>query len=161
MNRGPWPEKAMEIAMPYANARGFVILCKRYHGCVCDFIIAEPGQTTIGKATRTKRLFDTTAGMAAQFPSAIAHLSRVPPDPGRSCEIWACDYYGNIRFFRSAGTGFVEINQHGAVIDPLVVPGYSGEVRSPGITGGEPGRHPPGGGDINGGAGERLSTVSG
>jgi hypothetical protein len=132
--------------MTYAEARGFVILCRKYHGYVCDFVIAEPGRTTIGKAVRTKRLFDTTAGMAAQFPAAIAHLSRVPPDPGRSCEVWACDYYGNIRFFRLAGTGLVEINQHGIVIDPLVVPGYTGEVRSPTATGGEPTHRPAGGG---------------
>lgn len=154
MNRGPLPEKAIGIALPYANARGFVIQCKRYHGCVCDFVIAEPGRTTIGKAARTKRLFDTTGGMAAQFPAAIAHLSRVPPDPGRSCEIWACDYYGNIRFFRLAGIGLVEINQHGEVIDPLAVPGCSGEVRVPGTTEGECGHDPAGGGGSDDGGGD-------
>jgi len=133
MNRGPLPEKAIAIAMPCALARGFVIRCRRYHGCVCDFVIAEPGRTTIVKIVRSKRLFDTTDGMAAQFRAGIANLSRVPPDPGRSCEIWACDYYGNVRFFRLAGTALVEISQSGAVLDPSAVHKGTGTKGSPAV----------------------------
>jgi hypothetical protein len=114
MSRGPVPQKAIEIALPIARARGFVMLCQRYHGSVADVIIAEfSGRTTIVCICRTKRLNELVAGMAAQFRTAIAGLSRVPPSPGRSCEIWAVDYYGNIRFFRLAGTDLVEIGRDG------------------------------------------------
>jgi len=114
---GPLPYKAIDIAMPVALARGFVILCRHYYGFVCDLVIAEPGQTTIVRICRTKRLYDTVAGMAVQFPAGIAGLARVPKDPGRSLEIWAVDYYGNLRFFRVVSTGLVEIDRHGSLID--------------------------------------------
>jgi hypothetical protein len=131
MNRGPLPQKGIDIAMPVALARGFVILCRHYHGYVCDFIIAEPGRTTIVRVFRTKRLYDTVAGMASQFRTGIASLSRVPPDPGRSLEIWACDYYGNLRFFRLRRTGLVEIRQDGTLFDPAAIASGAGEESSP------------------------------
>ena len=87
MNRGPLPQKGIDIAMPVALARGFVILCRHYYGYVCDLIIAEPGRTTIVRVFRTKRLYDTVAGMAGQFRTGIAGLSRVPRDPSHSQEI--------------------------------------------------------------------------
>jgi len=118
MNRGPLPHKAIEIAMPVALARGFVILCRHYYGYVCDMIIAERGRTSIVRIIRTRRLYDTVAGMAGQFRAGIAGLCRVLSDPGRSLEIWASDYYGNLRFFRVAGTGLQEIDQHGTLLDP-------------------------------------------
>jgi hypothetical protein len=115
MSRGPVPQKEIEIALPIARARGFVILCRWYHGSVADFIIAEfAGRTTIVCICRTKRLNELVAGMAAQFGTAIAGLSRVPPSFGRSCKIWAVDYYGNIRFFRLVGTDLVEIGRDGS-----------------------------------------------
>jgi hypothetical protein len=126
MSRGPLPHKGIDIAMPVARARGFVILCRHYYGYVCDFIIAEPGRTSIVRVVRTKRLFDTVDGMARQFGTGIAGLSRVPPDPGRSLEIWACDYYGNLRFFRLLGTGLVEIRQDGTVFDPVAAGSSTG-----------------------------------
>jgi hypothetical protein len=121
MNRGPLPQKGIDIAMPVALARGFIILCRHYYGYVCDLVIAEPGRTTIVRVFRTKRLYDTVAGMTGQFRTGIAGLSRVPPDPGRSLEIWACDYYGNLRFFRLRGTDLVEIRQDGTPFDQVAV----------------------------------------
>src|SRR5512137_2125286 len=131
MNRGPLPQKGIEIAMPVALARGFVILCRHYYGYVCDLVIAEPGRTTIVRVFRTKRLYDTVAGMAGQFRTGIAGLSRVPPDPGRSLEIWACDYYGNLRFFRLRGTDLVEIRQDGIPFDQAAVASGGGEELAP------------------------------
>lgn len=118
MTRGPLPHKGIGIAMPVALARGFVILCRHYYGFVCDLVIAEAGRTAIVRIFRTKRLHDTVAGMAGQFRNGIAGLARVLPDPGRSLEIWACDYYGNLRFFRVVGQGLREIDCHGTLFDP-------------------------------------------
>jgi hypothetical protein len=131
MNRGPLPQKGIDIAMPVALARGFVIFCRHYYGYVCDFIIAEPGRTTIVRMFRTKRLYDTVPGMAGQFRTGIAGLSRVLPDICRSLEIWACDYYGNLRFFRLRGTGLVEIRQNGTLLDPAAAVSDSDEESSP------------------------------
>lgn len=117
MSPGPLPLKGIGIAMPVALARGFVILCRHYYGFVCDLVIAEPGRTTIVRIFRTKRLYDTVAGIAGQFRAGIDGFGRVPPDPGRSLEIWAVDYYANLRFFRLEGTGLVEIDRHGSLFD--------------------------------------------
>jgi hypothetical protein len=117
MSRGPVPQKAIGIALPIARARGFVIFCRQYRGSVADLIIADfSGRTTIIRICRTKQLNEPVAGMAVQFRSAIAGLNRIPPSPGRSCEIWAVDYYGNIRFFRLAGTGLAEIGRDGNIL---------------------------------------------
>ena len=125
MSRGPLPQKGIDIAMPVALARGFVILCRHYYGYVCDLIIAETGRTAIVRVFRTKRLYDTVAGMAVQFRTGIDGLSRVAPDLCRSLEIWACDYYGNLRFFRLRGMDLVEIRRDGMLLDPAVATGGS------------------------------------
>lgn len=137
MTKGPVPQKAIDIALPVAMARGFVIPCRRVNGSIADFVIAGPGWTAVVSICRTKRLNELVAEMAMQFPLAIGGLGRVPPAPGRSCEIWACDYYGNIRFFRVAGTGLVEIGRDGnSLTDSVSVGGNpppvpAGKVRAP------------------------------
>ena len=47
------PQKGIDIALPVALARGFVIFCRHYYGYVCDLIIAEIGRTTIVRVCRT------------------------------------------------------------------------------------------------------------
>ena len=56
MSRGPPPKKAIEFAIPYAHARGFVIFSRRQRECVCDIIILGSGRTTIVRLARTKHL---------------------------------------------------------------------------------------------------------
>jgi hypothetical protein len=119
MTKGPVPKKAIEVAMPIARSRGFVILCQRHRGSIASFIIAGPGWTTIVYLGRTKRLNELPGNIDVQFGYGFAGLRRVPTAPGRSCEIWACDYYGNLRFFRLAGAGVVEVGLDGRVIDPV------------------------------------------
>lgn len=130
MSRGPLPHKGIALAMPAARARGFVILCRHYSGFVCDLVIAEPVRTTIVRICRSRRLYDSVAGMAGQFQAGIAGLCRVPRGTGRSREIWAVDYYGNLRFFRVEGTGLLEIDRHGSLLDPEArVAGVAGETQ--------------------------------
>jgi hypothetical protein len=140
MSRGPLPQKGIELAMPVAQARGFVILCRHYYGYVCDLVIAEPGRTTIVRVYRAKRLYDTVAGMARQFRTGIAGLSRVPPDICRSLEIWVCDYYGNLRFFRVAGEGLIEILRTGLQLDPAAIVSCPDKEPSAGKIPSRPGR---------------------
>ena len=96
-------------ALPIAKARGFVTLCQRKRGSICDFVILATGSTAVVRLGRTQRLHGSLADMEFQFAEPLARLRPVPPDPDRSCEIWACDYYENIRFFRVSGTGLIEI----------------------------------------------------
>jgi hypothetical protein len=113
MSRGPVPKKAIEFAIPYAHARGFVIFSRRQRESVCDLIILGTGRTTIVRMARTKHLRGSLAEMQTQFTGAAAGLRSIPPDPGRVCEIWACNYYRSIRFFRVEQTGLVEIDPDG------------------------------------------------
>jgi hypothetical protein len=104
--------------MTVARARGFVILCERHRGSIASLVIAGPGGTAIVYVGRTKFLNNLPGDIEAQFRYGMAGLRRVPPAPGRSCELWACDYYGNLRFFRLAGAGVVEIGMDGNVPEP-------------------------------------------
>jgi hypothetical protein len=118
MSRGPLPQKAIDTALPVAKIRGFVIVCRRYRGSVVDFIVAEPGgSTSLVRMVRTKRLHESLADMQFQLASGIAALRRVPESQGRTRELWGCDYYGNLRFFRLAGTGLVEIDSGGRPVN--------------------------------------------
>ncbi len=117
MSRGPPPEKAIRLALPIAKARGFITFCRRERGSICDFIILCPGLTAVVRLGRTKRLHGSLADMEFQFAGAAAGLRTVPPDPARSCEIWACDYYDNIRFFRVERTGLTEMGINGKPLD--------------------------------------------
>jgi len=119
MTKGPVPQKAIDIALPVARSRGFVILCQRHRGSIASFVIAGPGWTAIVYLGRTRRLNNLPGEIASQFGYGLAGLCRVPPAPGRSCEIWACDYYGNLRFFRLAGADVVEIDMNGNVSEPV------------------------------------------
>ena len=113
MTKGPVPKKAIDTALPVARARGFVILCERHRGSIASFVIAGPGGTAIVYVGRTRLLNNLPGDIEAQFGYGMAGLRRVPPAPGRSCELWACDYYGNLRFFRLEGAGVVEIDMNG------------------------------------------------
>ena len=119
MTKGPVPKKAIDIALPVARARGLVILCQRHRGSIASFVIAGPGWTAIVYLGRTRRLSDLPGGIANQFGHGLAGLQRIPPAPNRSCEIWACDYSGNLRFFRLIRSGVVEIDIRGRVFEPV------------------------------------------
>jgi hypothetical protein len=137
VTKGPVPKKAIEAALPVARARGFVILCERHRGSIASFVIAGPGGTAIIYVGRTRLLNNLPGDIEAQFGYGMAGLRRVPPAPGRSCELWACDYYGNLRFFRVVGTGVVEIDMNGNVLEPVTGNGKnpsrspSGEIPVP------------------------------
>ena len=123
------PKKAIDTALPVARTRGFVILCERHRGSIASFVIAGPSGTAIVYVGRTRLLNNLPGDIEAQFGYGMAGLRRVPPAPGRSCELWACDYYGNLRFFRVAGTSVVEIDMNGRVAGQ--VPGGSEIPYSP------------------------------
>jgi hypothetical protein len=113
MSKGPAPKKAIELALPVALDRGFVIFCKQERGSICNLVLLEPGRTSVIRVVRTKHIRGTVADMKAQFSEAAAGFSLVPPDPGRSLEIWVCNYYRKIRFFRIGATGLVELTRDG------------------------------------------------
>jgi hypothetical protein len=117
MTKGPVPQKAIEAALPIARARGFVILCQRHRGSIASFVIAGPGWTAIVYLGRSRRLNELPGELSIQFAHGLAGLLRIPPAPGRSCELWACDYAGNFRFFRITGAGVVEIGMDGKVLE--------------------------------------------
>jgi hypothetical protein len=126
------PQKGIDIALPVARSRGFVIFCRHYDGYIFDLVNAEIGRTSIVHRVRTRRLNDTVAGMAGQSGTALAGLCRVPRYPGRNLEIRAAGYYGNLRFFRVLGPGIAEISRNGAQLDPAALAGGAGKNPLPG-----------------------------
>jgi len=137
MSRGPLPGKAIAFSLPIAEARGFVIFCRRERESVCDIMILGPGITTIVRIVRTKRLRGSMAEMEAQFAGAAAGLCTIPGDPGRVLEIWACNYYGNIWFFRVGHEGLAEIGRDGRPVGecmPVILsPSCAHPAKAPGF----------------------------
>lgn len=127
MTRGPPPEKAIAVALPIAQARGFAVFCKRDRGGVCDIVIFGDGVTIVVRLARTKCINQSLADMEAQFAGAATCLRRVPATDRRSREIWACDYYNNLRFFQVNGTGLVEIGRDGKPVPENGLPGDPGK----------------------------------
>lgn len=116
MSRGPPPHKAFDLARPVAKARGLVSFCRRERGSICDFVIFYGGLATIVRMARTKRIHDTPAGMEAQCAEQIAGLRMVQPGPGLTRELWVCNNYGTLRFFRVESSYLLEVDRDGKVL---------------------------------------------
>jgi hypothetical protein len=117
MTRGPAPRSAIEAAEKIAWSRGFVTLCQRKRGSVCDFVIHSAEYTAVVLIARSRRLHGSNAEMEAQCAEQIARLRLVPQGLYRSLELWACSPYGGIRFFRISGNGLVELRKDGKSLD--------------------------------------------
>ena len=74
-----------------------------------------------------RQLNELTENIAIQSGHGFRRFPQIPQAPGRSCEIWACDYSGNLRFVRVVGMGLVEIRQDGTLLDPAAVSKTDGE----------------------------------
>ena len=128
-----------------------MIPSQRHRGSIASFIITGPGWTAIVYPGRTRHLNELPGEITTEIGFGIAGLHRIPPAPGRSCEIRACHCFGNLRFFRLAGSGVAEIDMNGNVPERVTGTGMdpprspSGEIPVPPHDGEEvPGRIPDG-----------------
>ncbi|WP_292368352.1 hypothetical protein [Methanoregula sp. UBA64] len=113
MTRGPLPKKAIDEALPVAQARGMVILCKPGAGSVCDFAIAGLALTSLVRVKRSRRIHCPLPEIELQFAEPLARLRLVPATSERCRELWVCGQYGTMRFFRVNDNGLCEINRDG------------------------------------------------
>ncbi|MGA7798883.1 hypothetical protein [Methanoregula sp.] len=113
MTRGPLPKKAIDEALPVAQARGMVILCKPGAGSVCDFAIAGTTQTPLVRVKRSRRIHCPLPEIESQFAEPLALLRLVPATRERCRELWVCGQYGALRFFRVGDAGLAEIDRDG------------------------------------------------
>ncbi len=125
MSRGP-PTKSIDVALPVAWARGYVIMSRRERGSVCTFEIHVAAYTAVVLVVRCRRLHGSLAEMETQYPEQLARLRLVPQGICRSLELWACSPYGGIRFFRVSGTGLVELGRDGGLPGSPATPGGRG-----------------------------------
>jgi hypothetical protein len=65
---------------------------------------------------KSKRIHDTPAGIEGQCAGAIAFLRMVQPGPGLVRELWVCNDYGTLRFFRVESSYLLEIGRDGRVL---------------------------------------------
>jgi len=119
--RGPIPRKAFDVALPVAQARGFVTCCSRGRGSVCDFVILAAEYTAVVLVLPSRRLHGTLTEMEGQAGEAVARLRLVPAGHCRTRELWVCSQYGGIRFFRILDRGLIELDRNG---NPI--PGVTG-----------------------------------
>jgi|SRR5208337_215771 len=117
MTRGPLPKKAIDEALPVAEARGMIIFCQPGTGSVCDFVIAGAPFTAMVRVKRSRRLHCPLPEIESQFAEPLARLRLVPSLSHRCRELWVCGQYGTLRFFCVSDAGFTEIDRDGKPLD--------------------------------------------
>ena len=113
MSRGPPPKSAIDAVLPVAWARGYVTICTRERGSVCNLIIHAETYTGVVQVVRTRKLHGSIDDTIWQHREHLARLRLIPAGLCRSLELWACSQYGGIRFFRLTATGMIELTRAG------------------------------------------------
>jgi hypothetical protein len=131
MSRGIPSQKAIDAALPVAQARGEVMFFQQDPGTPCNFLINYAGGGAVVRIRRTRRLHCTMHEIAAQNIESLDLLRSAALSPGITREFWLWSPYGTMRFFRVEDDGLIELDRHGEPLKPLD-PGSAGGKRSAG-----------------------------
>ena len=116
MTRGRPPQKALEEALPIAQARGDLVSFVEEPAFDCDFMFLAPDRFCIVRIKRTRHLWCTPEGLERQCGEAIAKFRHIHSPAFVSREIWFWSQYGIFRFFRIEDAGLVELDIDGKVL---------------------------------------------
>ncbi len=131
MSRGIPSQKALDAALPFAQARGEVMFFRQDPGTPCNFLINYAGGGVVVRIRRTRRLHCTMHEIAAQNIESLDLLRSAARSPGITREFWLWSPYGTMRFFRVEDAGLIELDRQG---EPLKLPaaGFSAKKKSVG-----------------------------
>ena len=120
MSRGIPSQKALDAALPVAQARGEVMFFRQDPGTPCNFLINYAGGGAVVSIRRARRLHCTIPEIIAQNIEPLDRLRSATFSPGITREFWLWSPYGTMRFFRVEDAGLTELDRHG---EPLKPPG--------------------------------------
>ena len=113
MTRGRPPQKALDEALPIAQARGDLLLFTDEPAFDCDYMFLTTDRLCIVRVKRTRHLWCTPEEMEAQCHEAIQQFRHLPAPAFVSREIWFWSPYSVFRFFRIEDAGLVELDRDG------------------------------------------------
>jgi len=116
MTRGRPPQKALDEALPIAQARGALLLFTDEPAFDCDYLFLATDRLCIVRVKRTRHLWCTPGQMEAQCCEAIQQFRHLTAPAFVSREIWFWSPYGVLRFFRIEDAGLVELDRDGKVL---------------------------------------------
>jgi hypothetical protein len=131
MSRGIPSQKALDAALPVAQARGEVMFFRQDPGTPCNFLINYAGGGVVVRIRRTRRLHSTVPEIAAQNIESLDLLRSATLSPGITREFWLWSPYGTMRFFRVEDIGLIELDRQGEPLKPPG-PGFSAGKKSAG-----------------------------
>jgi hypothetical protein len=120
MSRGIPSQKALDAALPVAQARGEVMFFRQDPGTPCNFLINYAGGGAVVRIRRARRLHCTMHEIEAQNIEPLDLLRSARLTPGITREFWLWSPNGTMRFFRVQDAGLTELDRHG---EPLKPPG--------------------------------------
>jgi hypothetical protein len=115
MTRGRPPQKALDEALPIAQARGNLLRFLEEPAFDCDYMFLATDRLCIVRVKRTRHLWCTPGQMEAQCGEAIQQFRHLPVPAFVSREIWFWSPYSVFRFFRIEDAGLVELDRDGKV----------------------------------------------
>ena len=131
MSRGIPSQKALDAALPIAQARGEVMFFRQDPGTPCNFLITYTGGGTVVRIRRARRLHCSVPEIVTQNIEPLNLLRSVTLFPGITREFWLWSPHGTMRFFRVDDGGLIELDRQGEPLKPLVF-GSAGGKKSVG-----------------------------
>ena len=125
MSRGIPSQKALDAALPVAQARGEVMFFRQDPGTPCNFLINYAGGGAVVRVRRARRLHCSVPEIVTQHSEPLNLLRSAKLSPGITREFWLWSPYGTMRFFRVEDDGLIELDRQGEPLKPLV-PGSAG-----------------------------------
>jgi hypothetical protein len=129
MSRGIPSQKALDAALPFAQARGEVMFFRQDPGTPCNFLINYAGGGAVVRIRRARRLHCIVPEIVTQNIELLNLLRSVTLSPGITREFWLWSPYGTMRFFRVEDDGLIELDRQGEPLRPLVF-GLAGGKKS-------------------------------
>lgn len=118
MSRGIPSQKALNAALPVAQARGEVMFFRQDPGTPCNFLINYNGGGAVVHIRRTRRLYCTIPEIIAQNIEPLDRLRSAVLSPGITREFWLWSPYGTMRFFRVEDATLIELDRQGEPLKP-------------------------------------------
>jgi hypothetical protein len=127
MSRGIPSQKALDAALPVAQARGEVMFFRQDPGTPCNFLIHYAGGGAVVRIRRSRRLHCSIPEIVTQNSEPLNLLRSVTLSTGITREFWLWSPCGTMRFFFVGDDGLIELDRQGLPLKPLVLGSAGGK----------------------------------